>query len=361
MPKRIVICCDGTWNSTEQKHPTNVLHMARAIAPQSADGTPQVVFYDSGVGTEAGYGILGRLQKIISGATGRGLDKNIEDAYRFLMLNYGEGDSVYLIGFSRGAYAVRSLAGVIRNIGLLHKVHAARYDKGYELYRTRNREFHPDATGSQEFRSLYSREIDVHFIGIWETVGALGIPVKGFNLLTRGRYRFHDLKLTSRVRHAYHALSIDDKRVAYHPPLWEGDSKPGQDVEQAWFAGVHTDVGGGQPEHNLSDCAFEWIREKAEAWGLEFNGSYLEQFIDAQYDGERHFNDWGWRIIGLESREIGSTPTEAVHRCAIQRYEDKELGYNPIKLGSYIDIGSPKIASGGPCLPVEAEPEPGQP
>ena len=107
MTKRIVICTDGTWNTPDQENETNVIHMARSISPLS-DGTPQVVFYDSGVGTDVGEGFFGRIQKFIGGVTGRGLDKNIEDAYRFLVLNYEEGDKVYLFGFSRGAYTVRS-------------------------------------------------------------------------------------------------------------------------------------------------------------------------------------------------------------------------------------------------------------
>ena len=125
MSKRIVISSDGTWNRPDQKNPTNVIKMARAILPTAPDGKCQVVFYDQGVGTGK------RLDRWLGGAFGQGLEKNVEDAYRFLMHNYDEGDEIYLFGFSRGAFTARSTVGMIRNSGLLHKTHADRFSKAY--------------------------------------------------------------------------------------------------------------------------------------------------------------------------------------------------------------------------------------
>ena len=186
--KRLVVCSDGTWNSPEQKHPTNVLKMARMVTPSALDGTPQVVFYDQGVGTG------NWVDRWIGGITGKGLSKNIQDAYRFLMHNYEDGDEVFLFGFSRGAYTARSTAGFIRNCGLLHKRHSDEVDKTYELYR--RRDAGPKSNAAVTFRSSYSREIEVKFVGVWETVGLLGIPLLGLRFLTHRKYRFHDLELS---------------------------------------------------------------------------------------------------------------------------------------------------------------------
>ena len=147
--KRIVICSDGTWNTADQKNggeyrPTNVVKMARTISAVSKDGISQVVFYDEGVGADK-WG----LDRLTGGAFGRGLDKNIEDAYRFLMRNYIKGDEIFLFGFSRGAYTVRSLAGLIRNCGLLKPINADKFKDAYDLYISKS---HPDSEYSKKFR-----------------------------------------------------------------------------------------------------------------------------------------------------------------------------------------------------------------
>ena len=129
MSKRIVVCADGTWNIAEQSSPTNVVKVARAIAPTGPDSKSQVVFYHPGVGTHWG------LDRLLGGAFGHGLDKNIEDAYRFLVYNYDKDDELFLFGFSRGAYTVRSLVGLLRNSGLLRKIHADKFVDAMRLYR----------------------------------------------------------------------------------------------------------------------------------------------------------------------------------------------------------------------------------
>ena len=165
--KRIIICSDGTWNNPEQKNVTNVVRTARAIRPVDRRGMPQLVFYDWGVGSE-GVG-----NKVAGGVLGKGIDKNIQDAYRFIVHNYVDGDEIYLFGFSRGAYTARSTAGLIRNIGILKKIHAHLIPRGYKLYRQKSK---PDAPTAIEFRRKYSHEVRIAFVGVWDTVGALGIP-----------------------------------------------------------------------------------------------------------------------------------------------------------------------------------------
>lgn len=339
MTKRIVICSDGTWNTPDQKHVSSVVHMARAIAPTSPDGESQIVFYDRGVGT----GNL--LDRLTGGALGHGLDRNIEDGYRFLVHNYGDGDEIYLFGFSRGAYTARSLGGLIRNSGLLHKVHADRFGDAYELYRSK--EAHPDSECAKQFRRSYSREVRIKAIGVWDTVGALGIPVRGLRFLTKGRYQFHDVELSRYVRHGYHALAIDERRAPFRPSLWEGKPKDGQVVEQVWFAGVHSDIGGGYVERGLCDVVFMWIKEKAEECGLAFDDDYINAVpIDPDPAGVLHNSMTGlYRLTRGHTRGLGRAEgaTEAVHPAAIARYEIDRPSYRPKNLVEYLNDPDHKV------------------
>jgi len=240
------VCADGTWNVPDRRDrekkrrhrsspewirkPSNVTKTARAILPVAADGTPQVVFYDSGIGT--GWGVL---DPIIGGAFGHGIAKNILDGYRFLVHNYSDGDEVYLFGFSRGAFTVRSLAGLIGRCGLLPKDHAYWIPEAYEHYRL------PDSDESRTkvagFRSLnHVRDTPIKFVGVWDTVGSLGIPIEGgpVGRRLRRRYAFHDVQLGSHIQNAYHALAIDERRKPFQPTLWEAQSTSAQNVEQVW-------------------------------------------------------------------------------------------------------------------------------
>ena len=192
--KRIVICADGTWNRPDQTAPTNVVKFARAVAPSDRDGTPQVVFYDLGVGTGNVW------DRITGGAFGKEVEQNIADGYRFLVHNYAEGDAIHLIGFSRGAFTVRSLAGLLRNVGLLQTVHSDRFPEAYAMYRSPDR---PDSPEAEAFRAAYSRVVRIHFLGVWDTVGALGIPITGLQRITRSRHQFHDLRLSRSVANAF--------------------------------------------------------------------------------------------------------------------------------------------------------------
>jgi uncharacterized protein (DUF2235 family) len=224
--KRLVVCCDGTWNQWGQGHPTNVVKTARAIAPSAPGATPgqtipQIVFYDEGVGTG---NFIDRLR---GGMFGYGLDSNIEDAYRFLVNNYEPGDEVYLFGFSRGAYTARSTAGLIRKCGLLKKRNGDRIGQALELYRRRDSS--ADADDAKSFRAAYSHPepaplpgeryafvLRIHFIGVWDTVGALGIPLPSLQWIPwNNRYKFHDETLSSTVRNAFHAVSIDEQRGSF--------------------------------------------------------------------------------------------------------------------------------------------------
>jgi len=268
--KRIVVCCDGTWNKPDQPSPTNVVKVAITLKQTDAAGTEQLLFYDAGVGT-------GTFDHLRGGAFGVGLSQNIRQAYHFLVFNYQPGDELYLFGFSRGAYTVRSTAGLIRNSGLLKRQYLGKAEEAYQLYRRRDKDSEPAKKEATEFRENYSYQPRLKFIGVWDTVGALGVPLRFANAF----WKFHDVRLSRSVDYAYHALAIDERRKPFRPTLWEQhpEAPPSQVLEQVWFTGVHSNVGGGYPETNLSDIALLWMVGKAEACGLAFHREYLDQLV----------------------------------------------------------------------------------
>ncbi|NDY43088.1 DUF2235 domain-containing protein [Dissulfurirhabdus thermomarina] len=323
--KRLIVCCDGTWNNPEQREVTNVVKTARAVLPAARDGRPQVVFYDRGVGT----GNL--LDRIEGGALGEGLDANIQDAYRFLVHNWAEGDEIFLFGFSRGAYTARSTAGFIRNCGILRKRHAHLIPDAFRMYRSRA---HPDAPAAAGFRRRYAAEVRIRFVGVWDTVGALGIPLRVMQDLNRRRYAFHDTSPSRIIDHACHALAIDERRSDFRPTLWRVTPGARHRVEQVWFTGVHCDVGGGYRETGLSDITLEWMLGRAAEAGLEVDRGYLAAVARPDPMGKRHRSWKGvyWakgryvRPIGAEARGM-----EKVHP-SVRRRMEHDPDYRPKNL-----------------------------
>jgi uncharacterized protein (DUF2235 family) len=342
--RRLIVCSDGTWNTPDRKDgdafaPSNVVKMARAIRPQAEDGTPQVVYYDPGLGTD------NVLDKVTGGAFGIGLSRNVQRAYLFLVNNYAEGDEVYFFGFSRGAYTVRSTAGLIRNCGLLHKVHA---DKTVEAWRIYRSEKGPDDSDAGKFRDEHSRyPLRVKFLGVWDTVGSLGIPGL-LNFIGRSRFAFHDVALSRSVDHAYQGLAIDEKRRFFAPTLWEQHPEAHDQVlEQVWFPGVHMDVGGGYRDAFLANRALLWMAEKAEATGLDLDWSYLKEVAPVHQPGGLHESrQFPYTLIPPHHRPIGegvppetavyagSSSNEGVHTSAEERYR-QDQGYLPPNLLGY--------------------------
>lgn len=331
MSKRLVICCDGTWNKPDQKDKTtNVVYTARAVLPVDPEGVPQVVFYDRGVGTG------NVLDRFSGGAFGKGISTNIQDAYRFIVHNYEAGDELYFFGFSRGAYTVRSTAGLIRNAGVLKKANADRIADAYALYRGESK---PSDRASIEFREQFSHEPRVHFIGVWDTVGSLGVPVSGLRFLTKGKYQFHDVQLSSHVDHAYHALAIDERRGPFAPTLWTcPKDAPNQSVEQVWFAGVHSNIGGGYPDRGLSDQALVWMIEKAQGAGLAFDPEIVGGFapdprgvLENSKTGFYFLTRAHHRYIGAVSRSTA----ESVHPSALER-RSADPYYHPENLENHL-------------------------
>ena len=259
--KRIVICCDGTWNEPDSE-PTNVVKIVRSILPAS-NNHHQVVFYDQGVGTQGG------LDKYAGGAFGIGVAKNILDAYRFITHNYQSGDEIYCFGFSRGAYTIRALGGLLNTIGLLPKNQLESLPQAYAYYRTP-----PPERGVNPYKN--NLRPDILMMGAWDTVGALGAPTPLLGRLVKRRWvGFFDTKLSKPIKNAYQALAVDERRPPFKADLWTGKIDDDQCVEQRWFAGVHSNIGGGYPNTGLSDLALLWMVEKAKSLGLAFDESSL--------------------------------------------------------------------------------------
>lgn len=313
--KRLVVCCDGTWNTPEMESPTNVVRLARAVLPRDANRVLQIVYYDEGVGTQ------GPIDKLVGGAMGAGLDFNVRQAYRFLASNYEQDDEIYLFGFSRGAYTVRSLAGMIGFAGMLGRHQLTSVHDAYELYRD---EKDPAGAGATEFRACHRTSVPrVTLLGCWDTVGAMGIPDKlpgiGLDELFNKRYRWVNTKLGAHVDHALHAMSIDERRKEFEPTPMECVTA-GQTLKQVWFPGDHGSVGGGEHHKEpLARAALEWMVECIVNVGLGLA-------VDTRFEGMLGCDHTAYSsasrspIYGREPRDLGSAPE--FHHSALRRFVD---------------------------------------
>ena len=336
--KRLVVCCDGTWNKPDQVCPTNVVRVKNALAAKDAEGHDQIAHYVKGVGTKP-------RERWIGGGLGVGLSSNVQDAYRFLVERYEPGDTLYFFGFSRGAFTARSTAGLVRNAGILRPEHSGRIEDAYELYRSDDEEDEPGGRNAVKFRADHSYpDARIHFIGVWDTVGALGMPVGPARPPFISRlWRFHDTTLSSWVDHAYHAVSIDERRRPFKPTLWvekeDEAPPPEQTVEQVWFAGVHSDVGGGYPDPSLAELPLCWMVAKAEACGLAFQPGWT----DRSQDPVVRMNDsltLAYRLLIPYNRRLRAAKGVAVKpyvsSSASTRYE-QDSKYRPKGLREWLD------------------------
>lgn len=329
MPKRLIILFDGTWNSPEDQ--TNVWRMKEMLADTGPEGIGQDCFYDAGVGTNW-------YDKFTGGIFGKGLSRNIQQGYAWLSNAYQDGDEVFMFGFSRGAYTARSLVGFIRKCGLLRSGDHQNVERAYELYRKKDET--PDSIEAVAFRRTYSREIRVKFIGVWDTVGALGIPASHvpFN---RTYYSFHDTGLSGIVDYAYHALAVDENRRDYAPTLWTAISPRNLAVEQRWFVGAHANVGGGYKDDALPHLPLQWLQGKAKACGLTFKndviigqGDYLAPIRDS-------YKEFVFHLYALLKkryyRVVGKSVNEIIDESVWKRWKDR-IDYRPPSLAGKRDM-----------------------
>ena len=284
MPKNIVICCDGTGNQFGHEN-SNVVKLYKTLTRSAS----QIAYYHPGVGTMGARNALTRIGKwwtrVIGLAFGYGISDNVADAYQFLMRTYEPEDRIYVFGFSRGAYTARALCGMLHVVGLLSSGNEALIPYAIRMLKRRSIDFAVLA----DFKKTFSRECKVHFIGVWDTVSSVGWI---YNVV-----QFPFTAKNPAIDIARHAVSIDERRVFYRQNLFV-EASPGQDIEQVWFAGVHSDVGGSYPEteSGLSKLALQWMLCEGEPAGL---------LVDLQRKAE---------ILGSKLHYVAPDPTGPLHK-----------------------------------------------
>ena len=270
MGRRIAFCADGTWETMAGD--TNVYRLFKAIVPIPGE---QYSFYDDGVGADGTP-----IEKLLGGAFGNGLFQKIKDGYSTIASVYEAGDEVFIFGFSRGAYTARSLAGMIAGCGLPTKNPDTNLvNTVFNAYRNKGQRQAILATlGAYDLVKA-----DMTMVGVWDTVGSLGIPAL-FGGVDTLAYGFLDTSLHPDILNAYHAVAIDERREEFPATLWSAPFSPGQTVEQVYFVGVHGDVGGGYADDTgsgtaLCDITFSWMMAKANALGLVFDAGVLAEYL----------------------------------------------------------------------------------
>jgi uncharacterized protein (DUF2235 family) len=373
MAKNIVLCSDGTGNRDIKGRGTNVFKLFEAVDLNDHRTNPlldqQLAYYDDGVGTR-GNSFL----RALGGAAGYGLKRNVKDLYRALSRVYDDGDRIYLFGFSRGAFTARTLAGLIGTCGIVkgetcattEALHEA-VEAAYVAYRSRYgstltnaarraRRAADSARLIETFQRTHAvhTNVKIEFIGVWDTVDAVGMPFALAGLVNRFVYQFKfpTQTLGPGVQRAYHALSIDDARQAFEPVLWVG---PDERIEQVWFAGAHSNVGGGYPKQGMSLVALDWMLAHAAASGLRLHKMDREVFHchasvdDMLYDprgGIGCFYRWAPRDIRKYCNRNGIAPR--IHLTVAERIAHATDDYAPGNLPPGVTVAITRVDADDP-------------
>ena len=382
--KRTVVLIDGTWNKEAITGNTNVATLdpgnrmvANAfIKAQGARGVLQRVHYHDGVGSEGDF-----FKRLLGGAIGFGLKPIIRECYEFVVADYAPGDEIYPIGFSRGAYAARALAGLIGASGIQRAADAATFEIAWRHYRVRPAaRAKPETASSSEqkaianyaaARAAFHDTRDVRCVAIWDTVGSYGIPA-GFGFAALARYvaliqlGFHDTSFGDHVAVGLHAVGVDEHRRPFVPTFWTiaKGRQPIGHVEQTWFAGAHCNVGGGYPDAGLSDLALVWLIARLQALtGLEFDGNAVKASTHPNIAGVVVDSTEGWPLdhlrphyrkvlspIAIHHGYLRNTAdpaqehiNERVHWSVIAKRKAQAVAYHPRNLPA--DIPDAKIAA----------------
>jgi uncharacterized protein (DUF2235 family) len=357
MAKNIILCSDGTGNADIKGRGTNVFKLFEAVDLNEYRTNPtldaQLAFYDDGVGTNGSV-----FARMMGNATGYGLASNVKQLYRELSRVYDPGDRIYLFGFSRGAFTVRTLADMIGKCGVLkgetfpthtdlrkavdaaHTAYRAYYDSLMTAAFVRLTGRADGPTRVREFQNKFRphTNVEIEFVGVWDTVEAVGLPFAIADTVNHWIYQFKfpDRLLGDHVRHAAHALSLDDDRRAFEPVLWELALKDVDRIEQVWFAGVHSNVGGGYPKQGMSLVALDWMLAHAEAHGLRLQSIDNELFRghasvdDMMYNpraGLGLFYRWAPRDVRAYCAQSGIGPR--IHLTAAERIAHGTDDYAP--------------------------------
>jgi uncharacterized protein (DUF2235 family) len=331
MSKSIILCADGTWNTPHGVgavvNDTNV----RKIYCALADVPSQLRYYDSGVGTDGTP-----IDHLNGGAMGEGLFQKVQDGYEFLSYVYDPGDNIYLFGFSRGAFTARSLGGMIAGFGVPTKnLDNMTVRSIFNAYRE------PDHDKRAQLKADLQKQYGltdaaIMMVGVWDTVGSLGIPGLLFSIFDQKRYGFLDTSLHPCVKNAFHAVSIDERRAQFLPTLWtnpDGTPRPNDSqIQQVWFSGVHCDVGGSYAESQLSGIALSWMMYKAKERGLVFDTA-----VEAQYLHPEIFNAAGpahdeWKLIPWGIPKHRTLPPNSAISNSVQLRLQNVADYRPTNL-----------------------------
>jgi uncharacterized protein (DUF2235 family) len=354
MPKRIVICSDGTGNTSIKGRGTNVFKLFEAIDLNGhrfdPDLPPQIALYDDGVGTEDFKPI-----KVFAGMTGFGLSRNVRQLYKELVRVYDPGDEIWLFGFSRGAFTVRTLAGMIARCGILdlRKLpersarglesavrHAYRFYR--QCFRTRLAAalLGPAPSLGDEFKRRYAldTEVRIRFVGVWDTVDAVGLPFHLSDVLntTLYRFKFPDYKLSPLVDEARHALALDDDRLSFTPLLWDERDETTDRIRQVWFAGAHSNVGGGYPKQGMSLAALDWMLTEAERVGLRILAAERQQYRDHANVDDKLYDPragigifYRWRVRDMAALCFRAGVAPKLHLSTVERIAHGTDDYAP--------------------------------
>ena len=325
-PIRLVVAMDGTgnkpYNDDGESPVSNVVRLVRGARPMSSKGVPQVVFYNWGIGTEESS----TLSNAVSQASGTGIRADILNCYRFLVHNYVPGAEIYLLGFSRGAFSVLSLAGMIEQVGLIPKENLSGDTLGAAYKHYTKHDTNPE--GLERFcekKGCFAVHIEV--LGVFDIVKSLGIRSIGSE-----QAEYHVDYCPSSVVHAFHAVSIDENREDFAPTLLDNDNNKCAHLEEVWFPGVHSDIGGGYEERKISDHAGRAMANAIQDRGLEFFDDYFKRWFDN--DSELKLHDHKTWLLGKKWRKI---PKNAkFNGLVVELLERNEM--------DYVSYCNPKLA-----------------
>ncbi|MEP2425553.1 MAG: DUF2235 domain-containing protein [Tateyamaria sp.] len=318
-PVAHLIILDGTMSSLRPGHET---HAGTTYKMVRETGAGVSVYYEAGIQ-------LRNWRDFPNVIAGRGINRMIRRAYGYLASRYRPGDKIFLMGYSRGAYAVRSLAGAIDQVGLV-KAEEATERKIRDVYR--HYECNPEGETARTFATAYCHaDVEIEMIGVWDTVKSLGIIAPILWRLSVKRHAFHSHALGRHVRHGYHALAHDETRVAYKPVMWKSvDACLDQNVEQVWFPGTHGDIGGHlggyEPARTLANIPLVWMLDKAEGCGLPLPENWRDRFpTDPNAPSMGKWRGYGSVFITRRSRIIGQDPSERLHESIEKRAESSGI------------------------------------
>jgi len=354
MAKNIIVLCDGTGQKGGVNTNTNVYKLFNMLEDRTPD---QIVYYDAGIGTGE--------NKVLSQIFGIGFGKNMIECYRFIFENFEAGDRIYLFGFSRGAATVRSLSAFIELFGILPQSRRDLIDEAFEIYQIKTKGDESEAGLQYTERTKLNRREQkakefiakhhtmwtrVRFLGVWDTVSALGISGSFLDMIVDRiwPHKFHNYNLCAGVDFARHALSIDDERKTFHPQLW-APLRPGENpdrLKQVWFCGVHTDVGGGYPEEELSFYSLQWMIKEATDKGLLIHkeSPAWQDFQQVKFNIEGTMHN---ELLGFKGRffrrAVRFWPEEygpvTLHESVLQRKKNNANGDSPDYRPWILNIG----------------------